>query len=314
MRAPAASGSGLRERVQPLRRDRAEAGRPPWAIVVNRSGSPTGGRPIGRPRRRRVRSRGSRTDQHLADPPAVGRLDGQRQPVDLDLVARLRHAADAVVDEPADRVVLVLVLERRGRCRTAPSRSSTDGPPVDARLVVGELDDHRLLVVVLVLDLADDLLEQVLDRDQAGGAAVLVEHDRDVDLAPLELVEQVVDRHRLGHEDRRPQDRAQRRALRRPSRLRNGQQVLGVEDPDDLVDRVLVDRDRGCGPRSMTVSMASSSVAVRRQRDDGDARDHHLVDALVAELDDRVDHLLLLGLEDALLAAALDDQAQLLGA
>ena len=38
------------------------------------------------------------------------------------------------------------------------------------------------------------------------------------------------------------------------------------------------------------------------------------MDAPVAELDDRVDHLLLLGLEDPLLAAALDDQAQLLGA
>ena len=38
------------------------------------------------------------------------------------------------------------------------------------------------------------------------------------------------------------------------------------------------------------------------------------MDALVAELDDRVDHLLLLGLEDALLAAALDEDLQLLGA
>ena len=33
----------------------------------------------------------------------------------------------------------------------------------------------------------------------------------------------------------------------------------------------------------------------------------------LAELDDRVDHLLLLGLEDALLAAPLDDQPELLG-
>ena len=64
----------------------------------------------------------------------------------------------------------------------------------------------------------------------------------------------------------------------------------------------------------MTVSMASSIEARRRQRDHRDARDHDLVDALVAELDDRVDHLLFLGLEDALLAALLDDQAQLLGA
>ena len=37
------------------------------------------------------------------------------------------------------------------------------------------------------------------------------------------------------------------------------------------------------------------------------------MDAAAAELDDRVDHLLLLGLEDALLAAALDDEPELLG-
>ena len=64
----------------------------------------------------------------------------------------------------------------------------------------------------------------------------------------------------------------------------------------------------------MTVSIASSIVAAGGKRDHRDARDHDLVDALVAELDDRVDHLLLLGLEDPLLPALLDDQAQLLGA
>ena len=67
-------------------------------------------------------------------------------------------------------------------------------------------------------------------------------------------------------------------------------------------------------PCSTTVSIASSNVASAGSADDRDARDHHLVEAPVAELDDRVDHLLLLGLEDALLAATLDDQPQLLGA
>ena len=91
------------------------------------------------------------------------------------------------------------------------------GAPVDAGPVLVEHLDERLLLVVLVLDLADDLLEEVLDRHQARRAAVLVEHDRDVDLAPLELVEQVVDRHRLRHEHRRPQQRPQARP-RRPRR------------------------------------------------------------------------------------------------
>ena len=251
-------------------------------------------------------------DQDLADPPAVGRLDRQPQAVDVDLVAGRRHAADAVVDQAADRVVLVLVLELEVACRTA--REVVDvGPAVDPRLVVGQADDHRLLGVVLVLDLADDLLEQVLDRDQAGGPAVLVEDDRDVDLPPLELVEQVVDRHRLRHEHRRPQQRAQR-GPRAGAGLQERQQVLRVEDADDLVDRLLVDRDPAVALLDDRVDRLLEASPSAGRRHDRDPRDHHLVEAALAELDDRVDHLLLLGLEDALLAAALDDEPELLGA
>ena len=79
-------------------------------------------------------------------------------------------------------------------------------PAIHARLILGQADDHRLLGVVLVLDLADDLLEQVLDRHQAGRSPVLVEDDRDVDLPTLEFVEEVVDRHRLGDEHGRPEE------------------------------------------------------------------------------------------------------------
>jgi len=42
-------------------------------------------------------------DEHLAHPPAVGRLDREPQAVEVHLVARLRDAADAVIDEAADR-------------------------------------------------------------------------------------------------------------------------------------------------------------------------------------------------------------------
>ena len=59
--------------------------------------------------------------QHLAHAPAVGRLDRQAQAVEADLVARAGHAADPVVDEAADRVVLVLVLERAASCPRGPA-------------------------------------------------------------------------------------------------------------------------------------------------------------------------------------------------
>ena len=101
--------------------------------------------------------------------------------------------------------------------------------------MVGQALDHRLLDVVLVLDLADDLLEEVLDRDEAGGPAVLVEDDRDVDLPALELVKQVVDRRRLRDVDGCPQERPEIRP--RAGRLaQERQEILGIQDPEDLVD------------------------------------------------------------------------------
>ena len=70
------------------------------------------------------------------------------------------------------------------------------GDPLGA---VGELLDAGLLGVVLVGDLADDLLEDVLDGDDAGGAAVLVDDDGDVPALRLHLAQQVVDRLGVGH-------------------------------------------------------------------------------------------------------------------
>ena len=90
------------------------------------------------------------------------------------------------------------------------------------------------------------------------------------------------------------------------------QQVLGVQDAHDVVDGVLVDRDARVAPSTM-VSTIWSRVAVDGQRHDGDARHHHLVHLALAEPQHGADHLLLLGLDDALLAAPLDEDHQLLG-
>ena len=55
------------------------------------------------------------------------------------------------------------------------------------------------LDVVLVADLADDLLDEILQRHQPGRAAVLVVHEGNLDLPPLELLEQRRDAPRLRH-------------------------------------------------------------------------------------------------------------------
>jgi hypothetical protein len=70
---------------------------------------------------------------------------------------------------------------------------------------VGQREDVALVLgdVELVLDLADDLLEHVLDGDQPGDAAELVDHDRQVVAVAAELAQQVVEALALGHEGRR---------------------------------------------------------------------------------------------------------------
>ena len=60
-----------------------------------------------------------------------------------------------------------------------------------------------LVEVVLVLDVADDLLQHVLDRDEAGHAAVLVDDDRDVVAVRAEIAQEDVQSLRFGHEHRR---------------------------------------------------------------------------------------------------------------
>ena len=51
-------------------------------------------------------------------------------------------------------------------------------------------DDRFLGDVQLVIDLADEFLDHVLERDETVGTTVLVHHDRDVDAAILEFAQQ----------------------------------------------------------------------------------------------------------------------------
>ena len=89
---------------------------------------------------------------------------------------------------------------------------------------------------MLVGDVADDLLEDVLERDEAHHLAVLVDHQRELRLAPAERLELLRQRTDVGHEPRRPRDRRDvdlgEIAV---GRLERAQQVLGMQDADDVL-------------------------------------------------------------------------------
>ena len=147
-------------------------------------------------------------DLELLDPARIGienfELDARGMP---DKLATRGDPPDDGEHEAAERidVGLFLGLEQLGpeprlelldRCarRGDEPELGVDG------------DIRRLLLVVLVLDVADDLLDQILDGDEPVRAAVLVDDQRHVDARRLHANEQVHGRHGGRHIENRPAD------------------------------------------------------------------------------------------------------------
>ena len=191
-------------------------------------------------------------------------------------------------------------------------RSSTGSRAVTRTAPSSRRSHRRALDVVLVGDLADDLLEDVLDGDQAGGAAVLVDDDRQVGPGGLHLA-------RAG---RRP---AWTRARRSPARISSAtgsssarriaalgapDQVLEVEHAEHVVDALADHRDPGeAGAQEQQQRLLQRLV--RLDPHHLGARHHHLAGDRVAEREDRVDHLALAVLDHAALLGQVDQLAQL---
>ena len=66
--------------------------------------------------------------------------------------------------------------------------------------VVGKLTVGNLLFVVLVVDVAHNLFKYIFKGHKALGASVLVDHDSHVDASTAEVLKEIVDHARFGHE------------------------------------------------------------------------------------------------------------------
>src|SRR6266567_7311646 len=110
-----------------------------------------------------------------ADPvaPASHTLGGQPQARHGRRGAGDRHPAEPLRKQSADGLHILGLdpnLEQLGQLVHRQPRRHPGVP-------IAEPLDRRLLPVVLVCDLANDLLQDVLDRHQSGRAAILVDHD-----------------------------------------------------------------------------------------------------------------------------------------
>ena len=108
---------------------------------------------------------------------------------------------------------------------------------------------------MLVADLADDLLDEVLEGDDARRAAVLVDDDGELHAALAQLEQQRVEPQRLGHEHRRHHQRRHRH-VGAPVEG-HGDGLLDVHDAVDVVP---------VGPRRRGTGSARCAGPARRRR------------------------------------------------
>ena len=239
--------------------------------------------------------------------PARRAFGDQAQPADLGGGARDRYPAERLGQQSGHRLDLVggqLGLEQLAEVFDRQ-------PGGDTYPAVGQPFHRRTLGhVVLVGDLPDDLLQDVLDRDQPGCTAVLVHHDRDVRARRLHLPQQVVDRLGLRHERRLAHDLGDRR-LRRTGFAAGGpaDQVLQVHDPEDVVDVLADDRDPG-EPAAHGQLERLAQVLGRLDPHHLGTGDHDLAHDRVPQGEHRVDHLPFAVLHDAPLLGEVDEFAE----
>ena len=155
---------------------------------------------------------------------------------------------------------------------------------------VAFLDDRLGFDVVLVANLAEDLFDEILERHEAGGAAVFVDDDGALNALMLELAQQLADELGLGHEMRGPQMIRDRRVALQ--RVAEQNQILHVHEARGCC--------RGCRgrPECAILLLAKQRAQpverlVGRNRDDVGARRHHFANQRVAEVDDRLQELAL---------------------
>ena len=188
----------------------------------------------------------------------------------------------------------------------ACSRRICPGQPEPS---VRQPDRTRRRRLELVGDPAEQLAENVLERDQADDRPGHVHDEGLMDAALAQEREQSIGRHRFGNPDNRSQQRRDRQV---PGLHEPRDDVLDVKDPDDGVERAAIDGQPAVrARRDQTKHLLERHRLVNR--DEPAARHHELTRAAQPETERAVKPDLLLRLEQPAVAAFRDQQHDLLG-
>src|SRR5258708_10163497 len=166
-----------------------------------------------------------------------GRLHREAQSVVFNAFALAQNATGASHHETRDRMVII-------RFRQAQVELSIDVAngkvAVDSVASVRLLDDlARGALVVFVADVADDLLEQILQRHQPFDAAMFVNHNSEVIAGAAQGAQALLQLHGVGQKDRRSNDLFD---FDRSAASHSAAQILVEQDADNVVESAAIDR------------------------------------------------------------------------
>ena len=160
------------------------------------------------------------------------------------------------------------------------------GAAVDLEHAAGAGEDHhRVRLVVLVVDFADDRLDHVLERHQAVDAAELVDHHGHVNAGGAHRQKQVGREHGGRYVERLALHSRQGRGLGRRTLAGGGEQleqVLQVRDAHRIVQSLAIDRQAGV----FAIDEGGDHRREARRQLDGDdirPRRHHVLDGEALE-------------------------------
>src|SRR5690606_38302351 len=172
---------------------------------------------------------------------AVGVEDAYTESIQLDNLVALGQMAEGVHDQAAEGVELLigevgieLLVELFDR-RQALDQEVAGGQFLDVVLVVD---------IVLVLDVADDLLQYILDGDQTRHAAIFVDDDGHMVMGRAKFLEQHIQPLGLGHTGGRAQHILDIETIGIVFQQQR-QQILGQQDAEHVVDAFADHREAG---------------------------------------------------------------------
>ena len=212
-------------------------------------------------------------------------------------------AVEHVHDQAAERLAVLGVL---GREADELHEVAHGHAAVDHHGIVGELL-HQLVVgmAVLIVDVAHDLLHDVGHGDDAGSAAVLVDHHGDLRGALLQHLQQLRHGDALGH----GLDGAHGQIVDGGALLHQVQ-ILHVHEAHDAVlglaahgvARILVARDQRHVLFQRILKVDAHQIG---------SRGHDGLGVLVAQVEDVVHELVLLGVDETAFRGLVDEQLDL---